>query len=168
LTEPDKRGDAYSAFIKDQLDAEYDRRAVLDARGVAVVTTSGVLITLVIAAAGFLLGKNYLPTTPGRWLFAVGLILFVGAALFGLWANALRSYDVAKRARLEEMTTNAHWSDSEQEARRNIAASNTVTVKSLREGNDSKATILTVGLTLQLAALLCLAVAVIVELFAMT
>jgi hypothetical protein len=168
LSESEKRGETYSTFIKDQLDAEYDRRASLDARGIAVITTSGVLATLVIGAASFSLGKDYVPSTLGRGLVVAGLILFCGAALFGLIASALRSYDVAKRARLEDMTSNAHWADSEEEARRNTAASNTATIKSLREGNDQKATRLVIGLSLQLLAVASLVAAVVAEFLAVT
>lgn len=168
MTDADQRGATYSAFTKKQLDAEYDRRASLDARGVALVTTSGVLATIVFAAAGFALGKDYVPSVLGRGLIVSGLILFCGAALFGLLASALRSYDVAKRLHLEEMTRNSHWSDTEEEARRNTAAINTVTVTTLRKGNEEKATRLVIGLVFQLVAIGCLVAAVAVEFFTVT
>lgn len=166
MSDSEKRGETYSAFIKEQLDAEYDRRASLDARGIAVITTSGVLATLVFGAAAFALGRDYVPSILGRGLVVAGLILFCGATLFALIASALRGYDVAKRARLDEMTSNSHWMDSEEEARRSTAASNTATIKSLREGNDQKATRLVIALVLQFLAISCLMFAVVVEFLA--
>ena len=47
MQESDTRGRAiYSDYIKEQLDAQEARKISLEQRGLAVITTSGVLVTL--------------------------------------------------------------------------------------------------------------------------
>lgn len=132
-----------------------------------MATSSGTLATLVFAVAGFALGKSYTPSVMGRALVVAGLILFLGAAGFGLRANALRSYGVAKVKRLLDMTR-SHWGDSEELARRETADSNARTVDDLRRGNEQKAFALVLGLLLQVLAVVCLGGAVIWEFFSTT
>jgi hypothetical protein len=43
------QGEVYAAFIENELKVERDRRTALDARGLAIVTTSGTLTTLLVA-----------------------------------------------------------------------------------------------------------------------
>lgn len=156
------QGSQYHAFIEAQLKAEYDRRTTLEARGLAVVTSSGTLVTLVFAVGAFALGKDYRPSRVGVVALGISLVLFIGAAVFGLLANFLRKYKVASPATVNLMLT-THWTDTEVSARNVCAVANTDTLNSLRDGSNDKALQVSCALICQLAALVGLAFAVLWE-----
>jgi hypothetical protein len=162
VTDP-KAGEAYSAFIKTQLKAEYDRRASLDGRGIALVTTSGTFVTLIFALATFGLGKDYQPSSVARLLVLGAVVGLCLAALLGLVANALRRYEVMKGGALLAMTRE-HWRDGDELARRVCADSDARTTVTLRSGNERKADLITAGLVAQLAGISAVVAAVAVEL----
>lgn len=128
-----------------------------------MVTTSGTFVTLVFAISAFVLGKDHAPSGGARWATVVALGLFVVAGILGIVGNALWSYDVASGDTLREMITNPHWKDSEVDARNVVATANVKTVETLRSGSDTKATIITVALGFQVAAITALAVALLTE-----
>jgi hypothetical protein len=79
---------AYDTLIKDLLVAAEDRAKGLEARGIAVITTSGTLVTLLLAAAG--LATRTPSFSIDRWaldLAAAAGICFALAALCALLAN---------------------------------------------------------------------------------
>src|SRR5438045_4118997 len=58
--EPEKGdGQVWFDFIAHELAAEHAQRAWLDARGTAIITSSGVFITAVFALGAFVLGKSF-------------------------------------------------------------------------------------------------------------
>lgn len=72
-------------LITDQLDAERARHASLEQRGISVITTSGTLITLLLAIAG-LTGRTTGITLPNvsQWLLRVALVLLPLSAMIGI------------------------------------------------------------------------------------
>ena len=156
------QGTQYHAFVAEQLKAEYDRRTTLEARGLAVVTSSGTLVTLVFAVGAFALGKDFHPSRVGVVALGISLLLFIGAAVFGLLANFLRKYKIASAGTLSVMLT-THWIDSEVTARNVCAVLNSETLNSLRAGSNDKAQQVTCALVCQLFAVAGLAFAVVWE-----
>jgi hypothetical protein len=79
----------YSAFVKELLEAEEKRNSTMETRAVAVITTSGVLVTLLLAFAA-LVTRVQTFRVPGFTLFLAGAsaCLFVAAALCGILTNA--------------------------------------------------------------------------------
>jgi hypothetical protein len=154
------QGKTYSAFIEAELKAERDRRASLDARGLAVVTTSASLVTLLAAVGAFAsTAANFrLPGTAVPWLI-VTLVGFVVATILGILANANGRYKVTDRPALDRMRTE-HWTDQTAQAMVNVAYINTVTSDTLRRGNNIKVGLATSALSAQLIALIALAVTV--------
>lgn len=75
-------------LITDQLDAERARHASLEQRGISVITTSGTLITLLLALAG-LSGRASGLTLPddAQWLLRIALALLPLAAIAGIVAT---------------------------------------------------------------------------------
>jgi len=100
--------EVYGQFVKDELDSQDTRKASFEQRGLAVITTSGTLVTLLFALATLSRksGKGFvLPHTARPWL-AGALILFFLAAVAALVSNAPFIYQTVKvddvRRRLRE------------------------------------------------------------------
>lgn len=158
-----EQGDSYAKFIEGDLKQEYDRRTGLDARGLAIITSSSAFLTLIFAITVLVAGKEHHFSPTGARGLVCSLVLFVVASVLGLLANASRRYQVPSGETLLHMTTD-HWTDSETAARNICAGLNVTTVRSLRVGNGKKARLLAVGFGFQLAALLALVVALAGEL----
>lgn len=159
---PDQ-GVTYSAFVEAELKFEYERRASLDARGAAIVTTSGGLVTLLTGLAALALGKDMTVTGLARFLVVLALLAFVSAGVAGIRANRLRNYEVTSATTLDHMLSNPHWKDSETTARNVCAKRNVITIRTLRNGNNKKADQITHALGLQVVAIALFAVALLAQ-----
>jgi len=144
------------------LKAEYERRVSLDARGLAVMTSSGAFTTLVFALLVVLRGKGFVPTAPGKVAISLSLLLFIVSGFVGLYAAQLLGYHVIDLAAMKTMTK-IRWIDDEVDARNACAAANLKAIKTLREGNNKKAGRIVVAGALQLAAVGALGVVIILE-----
>jgi len=156
-------GDVFSTFIAEQLTAEQARRANIDARGLSVVTTSGTFIGAVFAIGAFVLGKDYKVSQFGLVVIWITLSLFVIASIAAVAASLPLGYGVADTASLSAMAGD-HWTDAEDEAKRELATSNIKTITALREANRKKARAIVIALGAQIGAMLALAAGVSVEL----
>jgi hypothetical protein len=87
--EPSRPGAEYAAFLKDLLEAEEKRGTGMETRALAIVTSSGTLVTLLLALAA-LVTRVQLARLPGFALAAaaVAAVLFVASALCAGLANA--------------------------------------------------------------------------------
>ncbi len=87
--EPSKPGAEYAAFLKDLLEAEEKRSTGMETRALAVVTSSGALVTLLLALAA-LVTRVQQARLPGFALSAaaVAAVLLVLSALCAGLANA--------------------------------------------------------------------------------
>jgi len=157
-----EQGVTYSVFIAGQLKAEYERRVSLDARGLAVITSSGAFTTFVFALLVVLRGKDFVPTSAGKVAISFSLLLFVVSGVVGLYAAQLLGYHVIDLAAMKAMTK-TRWIDDEVDARNACAVANLKSIKTLREGNNKKAGRIVVAGALQLAAVGALGVAIVLE-----
>jgi hypothetical protein len=82
----DSAPEIYSDLVSGLLTAEADRRTTLEAKGSAVITTAGTLVTLLFGLVALVDGseKFDLPTAAHGWLFAAicGFVVACGAAIF--------------------------------------------------------------------------------------
>jgi hypothetical protein len=156
----------YAPFVEQELKAERERRTTLDARGQAVVTTAGVLVTILSTVSAIAINKKLLAVSgPVRYSILSALACFILAVILGILATINFKYDVANKSTLLQLPRE-HSTDSKELAERNIVATNVTTILTLRRGNDRKATFLFAALFAQLAALLGLAVAVLLAVIA--
>jgi hypothetical protein len=153
-------GPRYASFVEQELQAERDRRATLDGRGQAIITTSGALVALVGAVGAFVINRNgfVLPADAHIPLLAA-LGLFVVSSFFGIVTTFNFKYDVASRETLAELVR-THLTDPDQLALTSIVGTNVTTIVTLRRGNNIKAWLLLIARIAQLGALLSLAVTV--------
>jgi hypothetical protein len=91
----DRAHEALSLAIDKELQQARDRAASLEQRALAVVTTSGVLVSLVFGFSAVIKGKEitHLPIIP-KALLSLALISFVAAAAISLFTIMPRRYSV--------------------------------------------------------------------------
>ncbi len=156
------QGATYAAYIESALKAQEERRASLDARALAVLSTSGGLLTLVFALTVLVTGDTFRVSPEGARGVAVALAFFLAASVTGLIANRLTPYEVPADETLGRLISD-HWKDDEVDARNICAAMNLATVASLRAGNNRKARLTEVALLLQLLAITSLVITLVYE-----
>jgi hypothetical protein len=147
-----EQGETYAGFIDSELKYEHERRNVMDARGLAVATTSSAFLALAVALTVFVTGKDYRFSEGGARGVLLSLASFVVAAVLGLVANATRPYRVADVPTLHAMTR-SHWKDNEVTARNVCAGLSVTAIASLRAGSNRKAGLVVVAFIFQLAAI---------------
>ena len=115
-------GQVYASLVATRLAEEEGRHRSLQARGLAVVTTSGTLVTLIFAIAQFVLRTRVIAKVPdaSRWILTIAAVAFVGAAICGLLANIPR--DLGRPVSSEIAgKINSEWSKSGTSAEKVVA-----------------------------------------------
>jgi hypothetical protein len=150
---------SYGAFLKDQIATQEQRKASFEQRGLAVITTSGTLVTLLFALAALSTKEQATFVLPNRaepWLGAA-LVLFFGAALAALITNLPLWYQSANpddiKGLVERTTT-------QEEADKDVALARVAELKSAKTMNSIKGWVLVLALALEVSALGCVAKAV--------
>ena len=154
-------GEAYAKLIEVEL---VDQRAVkesLERRAGGVITTSGVLVTLLFGLGSVITQRNgyALPNASVPWLY-VSLGAFVAAALTALVVSVPLRYRAPTVPALNKLLTEPRWGDSPADAVKRIAATHVVVLAAYRKGNSLKAWALLAAISSEVVAVLCLAVAV--------
>ncbi len=163
VTEPAKSGIFdYDELLKDELAAEDARKDSLEARGVAVVTTSGALVTLLFALSALSTEEQatYELSDFASVVLAIALVLFVGAAIVALLINRPMDYIGAKVDDIEKLLNAESPSGSEQ-ARKDVAFARLTELRSARQINGRKADLLLRAMGLEVAAVVAVGVAVV-------
>lgn len=157
----ERGGSVYAAYIKQQLAAQEARKASIEQRGVGVITTSGVLVSLLFGLTTVLTGAdNYqLPDGAKPWLFA-SMIAFVTAAIAGILTNAPLYYSGVKTADLQKAVKGKIWNDPAAAAEQRVAATDVKVLATAKSRNTFKGFVLLAAVTLQIVAVLCLSLAI--------
>jgi hypothetical protein len=155
----------YPDFIESELKVERERRVNLESRGSGVVTQSGTLSTLLIAAAAFVRGSAAaeLPTY-AEIMVVVSTFLFLGAGVLGILVSfpyLYKGQPVADDATMDRMLT-VKRADPEADARTVVATVHRGTLASMRAGNRRKALLVSWAQLGQIAGLVALLVGVLV------
>lgn len=152
---------AYGEFVKDELEAQDKRKASFEQRGLAVITTSGALVTLLFALAVLSTrsaARFTLPQAAKTWL-SIALILFVLSALAALLSNAPLVYQAVPVDKIKERLREQP-PRSPDRAIKDIAISRVDALESAKKLNGFKGWTLAVGMSLEALAVGCVAVAV--------
>jgi hypothetical protein len=157
-------GSVYAGLIAQQLVDEQARKASLEQRGLAVITTSGVLVSLLFGLGAVVLKRAETLGLPlaARLLLVAALAAFVAAAGLGLATNLPRTYTVVALADLRRMVTPGLWDRAERPAARRVAENRVELLAVARQLNGTKAQLLqwAVGAETTGVALVAAAVAV--------
>jgi hypothetical protein len=161
----EREGPVYASLVSVRLAEEEKRGSSLQARGLAVVTTSGTLVTLLFAIARFGLGSETPTKVPAlsRWLLAAAAAAFVAAAVGGLLANLPR---VLVRPRLSDLAERieTRWGAPAGSAEKTVALARAYQLRELERGNDGAARAVLGGLAAEVLAIALAAAAVVAAL----
>lgn len=154
-------GDAYGELIADYLRRQDARKASLEQRGLAVISTSATLVTLQFALVAVIIrGDSFVLTAIERIALGCALALLVGAAVLGLLTNITRTYEGVSTRQLERLTRKNSWSGSHSEATRRIAMAQVRILRTARSRNAAKAKLLRYAIVTEVAAVCALAMCV--------
>lgn len=153
--------DAYGAFINDELEIQDKRKASFEQRGLAVITTSGTLVTLLFALAALSTKQQQtfvLPEAAREWLL-FALACFLLAAVAAVITNAPLKYEAVVaadiRARLKESPMR-----SADEAAKDIALTRLKALTDAKRKNGYKGWALVAAIGFEMLAVFFLAGAV--------
>jgi Kef-type K+ transport system membrane component KefB len=161
VTEPGEGdGGTYAAFIEKELEDQRASKASIEQRGVAVVSTTGILVTLLFGFSAIARDSEKLdvPSSAHLW-FYLALAAFVIAASLALLANIPRKYQGPKPAVLMAVIR-TKWGDPSNIARRRVSSTRIAMIESYQQVNRWKAIALAFAIGSEVAAVLFLAVAI--------
>jgi hypothetical protein len=155
----------YGAYVAAQVASQEERKRSFEQRGLAVITTSGVLVSLLFGLTAVLTGAAgyHLPHASRGWILAA-LACFVLAAIAAILTNLPLNYSGVTADALKKKIVE-HWGDSAAEAEREIALTNVKVIRRAKHRNKLKGQALVFAIAAEIAAVLCLAVAVAVILY---
>jgi hypothetical protein len=157
----DQEGDAgtaghvYAALIVDQLKSEESRKASLEQRGLAIISTSGALVSLLFGLGAVAVGRSGVLGLPwtARLLLIAATAAFIVASILGLLTNAPRAYLGAHLEDLRRLLLPDLWAASEALASRRVAENRVEVLTAARVFNASKAKILQAALIAELTGI---------------
>jgi nitrate reductase NapE component len=150
----------YAAYIRDQLVVQEARKSSLEQRGLAVITTSGALVTLLFGLTALTTERAATFDIPGlaATFLTVAIAFFVLAALSALLTNLPRSYQGVTVDALREAVKN-RWDDTEAEASRMVALTQLKVLASAKAVNTQKGYFLVAGMVFEIVAVALVGVA---------
>ncbi len=143
--------------------SEVTRKTSLEQRGLAVVTSSGTLTTLLFAIGTVAGGRPLVAAGATRFALLAALFCFIAAAVAGIVANwpwATHSVPVDQPSGLRNLIEPTTFYGDEKAVDRRIAEVQVDQIERLRRVNGWKATALLAGLALEVLAILAVAVVV--------
>ncbi|WP_033292634.1 hypothetical protein [Amycolatopsis jejuensis] len=152
-----------ASLIEKEIDNVRANASSLQARGLAVISSSGTLVTLLFGlsalstkAQNFTLGSNVkLPLYLAAALLAL-------AATAGIFTNAPRRSDAISLKRLTPLITeDKYWNAPAVHAEREVATTRLTVVQNARTINIKTARILLVAILLEIAGVACVTWAVV-------
>jgi hypothetical protein len=153
--------DAYGQFLKDELAAQDARKASFEQRGLAVITTSGTLVTLLFALAALSTNKSQtfvLPHKAHTWLL-YALLLFFLSALAALVTNAPLIYQAVEAEKVRERLREKPPRSTDSAAQ-DIAFTRADALESAKTKNSIKGWSLALAMLFEAGAVGCVAVAI--------
>jgi hypothetical protein len=153
--------EAYAQFVKEELDAQDARKASFEQRGVAVITTSGTLATLLLGLAALSTKSAstfVLPHDARPWITAA-LFVFFASALAAMVVNLPLTYQAVEvenvRGRLRLDPPNDHPA-----ATKDIAFTRLDALEAAKKKNSFKGWALAAAIGLEAVAVGFVAIAV--------
>jgi hypothetical protein len=164
MDHPPHAGDVYGPLLTEKLIAEMGHKASIEQRGLAVITTSGVLVSLLVALSALALGKEPTQFLSGatRGLMIGAVVLFVIAAGLGLVVNRPGRYWGLAPEALDRII--AQWNGDEDEAAFVVGQQRVEELRSSMVANDRKAKALQRAIVAEVMGVALVAAAVVVAL----
>jgi hypothetical protein len=130
----------YGDILKELLADEQAAKASLEQRGLAVVSSAGALVTLLLGIVG-LAYKVDRVSTPivARWLLLLSVIAFVVASIFGILTNKPMGYEAFGQDALSKMVEKRYWNGPREVGAWRVARLQVRLVGNARAQNAKKA-----------------------------
>lgn len=155
-------GAIYASLVDSQLDEENRRKASFEARGIAVITTSAALVSLLFGILGAVANSDSFELGgASRGFLITSAVLFVAAAVAGLSSNWPLKYQQVEVDNLRQLTTQQYWDGEASVASRRVAEVKVEVLSRARGLNRLKGRLLLMGLFVEVLAVLALAISVI-------
>jgi hypothetical protein len=153
--------ETYAALIDRELDAQEARKASLEQRGLAVITTAGALTSLLFGLAAFSTTNANAVVLPGsaRHLLIAAVVLFFASSVGALVVNAPLIYQAVTPVEIRGRLNEEPVRDSEAAAR-DIAFTQLKTLESAKKMNGIKGWALLASMVVEAAAVGCLVAAI--------
>ena len=152
--------DVYASYIKGELENQQARKASFEQRGLAVITTSGALVTLLFGLTALSTKRTATFDIPGAAaaFLTVALVFFVLAAVSAIITNLPRTYQGVTVDALRGAVKD-RWDDNEAEASRMVALTQLKTLAAAKDINTQKGRALITGMALEIVAVALVGVA---------
>ena len=155
-------GPIYRELIEQQLAEEDTRKASFEQRGITVITSSGVLISLLFGIGALVTSaKGFSVTDHVRGLLAGAVGAFAGAAIAGIVVNLPLRYSNVHAADLERVIQPRWWGRAADPAARRAAEARVGVLRRARTINTVKGWTLFAAIILEVVAIGLVASAVV-------
>jgi hypothetical protein len=151
-------------LLRDQMDEERARKHSLEQRGITVITTSGALVTLVLALSAVV------PAAAGKAIpvaarvpLLVALVLFATAALMGLATNWPFGLVAIKAGSMGPLLERSRWVGDKSAAARSVALMLLDQIVTAESANGIKANLLIGAIAAEACAVGAIVVTVLVR-----
>jgi hypothetical protein len=151
----------YAPLLEKQLAEESAIQSSFEQRGVTVITTSGVLVSLLFGLSAVVTDDNgFALPHASRVLLIVALVLFVLAAVSAIITNWPLNYFAVETEDLQRLINKGNWNGPPRIAAWRIAEAQVTILARARELNELKGRVLLVAMITQVLAVIALAAAV--------
>jgi hypothetical protein len=140
------------------------RKSSIEQRALAVITTSGALVSLLVALSALLLGKNagQLLHAGPRAALVAAVVAFVAAAVLALLTNTPRTYHDFAPEDVDRMLR--EWDSGGDDALWLVSEAHADHFKAATEANAKKALLLQIAVGAEVGAVALVALAVVLTL----
>lgn len=163
MTSPEAKepaGPEYASYYETLVKSQDDRKTSLEQRGLAVITTSGTLATLLFGLVALSSkSDNFRLPVQANGPLAIALTAFVCAALVALVTNAPLRYENVRISDPQKELWD-HWDKGKDYALERITATRLNVFRQAQKLNDFKAWLLIVALLFEVVAVVSVALAV--------
>lgn len=149
------------SFISEQLSEERARKTAIEQRGIAIVTTSGTLVTLLFALSA-VVGAQVDAALPrsGTIALRIAVIAFLAAACLGLSTNLPMKYAKPRTSGLLKLVNGREWLASATVGARAVARAKIAMLRTARRSNALKTRLTLYGIAAEILAVGAVAFAV--------
>jgi hypothetical protein len=158
----ERAGPLIADLITKELDTEQAATDSLQSRGLAVISSSGTLVTLLFGLSAVATTSQHfkLPAAAKPPLY-VAAVLLVAAAIAGIATNAPRGSKLTALRRLRPLLEPPFWDYPAGSARREVARTQLTVAEGARAANRVRSRFLLAGIILEIAGIASTMVAVI-------
>jgi len=157
---PPPAGPEYAKYVEQLVTEQDARKTSIEQRGLAVITTSGTLVTILFALVALLTkAADYHLPVKARGPVGVALIGFVVAGVLGLVTNVPLKYSNIDLSDPDKLFWD-HWDSGQSDAQQRIIGTRLNILGQAQANNGRKGWALLTAMSFEVAAVIALSIAV--------